>query len=89
MSDTDIASYEKLAAQQHTHRRLSTASISGGVPITGWTQVSANTYSAVVPSLTFVNQLFINNQLIVRTRVPTNFSDYLHYAAPLKDSTQA
>jgi parallel beta-helix repeat protein len=89
MSAVDTAVYTKLAAQEHTHRRLPTASISGGVPITGWTHVSGNTYSAVVPSLAFVNQLFINNQRIVRTRVPTNYSDYLQYAASLKDSTQA
>jgi hypothetical protein len=57
------------------------------MPVTGWTQVSGNTYSAVVPSSLFVNQLFINNQRIVRTRIPMNHSDYLHYAAPLNDST--
>jgi hypothetical protein len=34
----------------------------------------------------FVNQLFINNQRIVRTRVSTNFSDYLHYVASMNDS---
>ena len=89
MSDTDATLYEKLATQEHTHRRLRTASISGGVPITNWTLVSGNTYSASVPSLTFVNQLFINNQRIVRTRVPTNYSEYLQYAASLKDPTQA
>ena len=89
MTSVDTAFYEKLAAGEHTHRRLQTAVISGGVPITGWTQVSGNTYSAVVPSLAYVNQLFINNQRIVRARVPTNFSDYLYYAAPLKDSSQA
>ncbi len=55
----------------------------GGVPVTGWIQISGNTYSAVVSS-----SIFINNQRIVRTRVPTNFSDYLHYAAPLNDSSQ-
>jgi parallel beta-helix repeat protein len=86
MSLEDIAFYEKIAAQEHTHQRLSRAIISGGVLITNWTQVSTNTYSAVVPSSMFVNQLFINNQRIVRTRVPTNFSDYLQYAAPLNDS---
>jgi parallel beta-helix repeat protein len=89
MNTTDVVFYEKLAAQEHTHQRLSRAIISGGVPITGWTQVSGNTYSAVVSSLTFVNQLFINNQRIVRTRVPTNYSNYLYYAASLNGSTQA
>jgi parallel beta-helix repeat protein len=88
MSVEDTAIYERLMDQEHTHQRLPTATISGGVPITGWKQVSGNTYSAVVPSLAFVNQLFINNQRIVRTRVPTNYSDYLHYAAPLNDSTK-
>ena len=89
MSVEDAAVYKEVTAREHTHRRMATATISGGVPITGWTQVSGNTYSAVVPSLKFVNQLFINNQRIVRTRVPTNCSDYLQYAAPLKDPTQA
>ena len=88
MSAADAAFYEKLVTQEPTRRRLPTATISGGVPITGWTQVSGNIYSAAVPSLSFVNQLFINDQRIVRTRVPTNFSDYLHYAAPLNDSVQ-
>ena len=89
MSSADAAFYEKIGVRDETYPRLSTAIISGGVPITRWTQVSANTYSAVVPSLVFVNQLFINNQRIVRTRVPTNFSDYLYYAAPLTDKSQA
>ena len=89
MSCVDAAFYKKIGVQDEIYPQLSTAVISGGVPITGWTQVSGNTYSAVVPNLTFINQLFINNQRIVRTRVPTNFSDYLYYAAPLKDSSQA
>ena len=88
MNDVNTASYTKLADQHATHRRLARASISGGIPISGWTQVSGNTYSAVVPTLSFVNQLFLNNQRIVRTRVPINFSEYLHYAAPLNDSIQ-
>ncbi|CAF2842155.1 unnamed protein product [Rotaria sp. Silwood2] len=88
MSDTDTAVYEELAAREHTHYRLTTASISGGVPVTGWTRISENTYSAVVPSSLFVNQLFVNNKRIVRTRVPRNHSDYLQYAAPLNDSTK-
>ena len=89
MSAVDVAFYAKLAAQEHAHQQLSRAVISGGLPITAWKQVSGNTYSAVVPSSLFVNQLFINNQRIVRTRVPTNYSDYLQYAAPLNDSTRA
>ena len=88
MSTADADLYEKFASRGHIHRRLRTASISGGILITNWTHVSSNTYSAVVPSLVYVNQLFINNQRIVRTRVPKNFSDYLHYAAPLNDSVQ-
>jgi hypothetical protein len=85
--DTDF--YTQLADPDHIYQRLPTASMSGGIPITGWTQVSGNTYSATVPQPIFVNQLFINNQRIVRTRVPTNYSDYLQYAAPFKDPTQA
>jgi hypothetical protein len=86
MSAKDTAVYERLATREHTHQRLTTATISGGVPVTGWTQFSGNTYSAVVPSTLFVNQLFVNNQRIVRTRVPMNHSEYLQYAAPLNDS---
>jgi parallel beta-helix repeat protein len=89
MSAEDTGFYKEIAAQEHTHQRLPTASISGGIPITGWTHVSANTYSATLQQPIFVNQLFINKQRIVRTRVPTNYSDYLQYAAPLKDPTQA
>jgi hypothetical protein len=85
MNAEDTAIYEELAAREHTHQRLSTASISGGIPVTGWTQVSGNTYSAPISQLIFVNQLFVNNQRVVRTRVPTNYSDYLQYVAPLKD----
>ena len=81
--------YEEIIARDHTHRRLPTASISGGIPITGWTQVTANTYNAVVSQPTFVNQLFINDRRVPRSRVPMNFSDYLHYATPLKDPQQA
>jgi parallel beta-helix repeat protein len=89
MSAEDTAFYEEVAAQEHTHRRLSTASISGGIPITGWTQVSGNTYSAAVPQPIFVNQLFVDNRRVVRARVPKNQSDYLQYAASLTDPTQA
>jgi parallel beta-helix repeat protein len=89
MKIEDTIFYERLSIDKYTHQRLSTAVISGGIPITNWTQVSGNTYSAVVPVPTFVTQLFINNQRIVRTRVPTNYSDYLQYAAPLNDSAEA
>ena len=82
--------YSKLLATGgHKYPRSLTATISGGVVITGWNQVSANTYNAVVAPSIFVNQLFINNRRIMRTRVPMNQSDYLHYAAALNDSTQA
>ena len=85
MTALETTTFDQLADQEHTHQRLTRAVISGGVPVTGWKSLGNNTYSVEVPSLTFVTQLFINNQRIVRTRVPTNFSDYLYYAAPLKD----
>ena len=81
--------YEEILAQEQTHRKLSRAVISGGIQVTNWTKVNETTYSAVVPSSIYVNQLFVDDQRIVRTRVPRNYSDYLHYAAPLKDSKQA
>jgi parallel beta-helix repeat protein len=89
MNSADISTYTHIAVQEYAHRRLPTASISGGVLVTGWTKVSGNTYSAVVPQLTFVNQLFVDNKRIVRSRVPMNHSDYLQYAANLKDPNQA
>jgi parallel beta-helix repeat protein len=89
MNTTDTLVYEDLLAREHTHRRLSKAVISGGMPVTGWTLVKENTYSAAAPSSAFINQLFVNNQRIVRTRVPMNHSEYLQYAATLKDSTLA
>ncbi len=89
MNATDIAYYEELATREHRYRRLPMASISGGIPVTGWTPIGNNTYKAVVTQSIFVNQLFINNKRVVRTRVPTNYSEYLYYAAPLKDPTQA
>ena len=89
MNPEDTLFYKKLAAPQDIHQHLETATISGGISITNWTQVSTNTYTAMVPQLLFVNQLFVNNQRIPRTRVPTNFSDYLQYAAPLNGTTAA
>jgi len=86
MNTTDTLVYDELLAHEPTYRRLSRAVISGGVPVTGWTKVNETTYSAVVPSLNFVNQLFVNNRRIPRTRVPMNYSEYLHYATPLNDS---
>ena len=89
MNAEDTHFYEDMVAQEHTHRRLPSASISGGIPITGWTQVATNTYNAAVPQSIFVNQLFADNRRVVRSRVPMNFSDYLHYAAPLTDPQKA
>ncbi|CAF4180409.1 unnamed protein product [Rotaria sp. Silwood2] len=89
MSDKDAAFYEELATSEHTHRRLPTASISGGIPITGWISLGNNTYKAVVTQPIFVNQLFVANRRIVRTRIPMNQSEYLQYDAPLQDPNQA
>ena len=36
--------------------------------------------------MNFVNQLFINNRRIPRTRVPMNYSEHLYYVAPINDS---
>lgn len=57
--------------------------------MTGWTQISRNTYRAIVPSSLLINQLFVNDKRIPRTRVPMNHSDYLQYAASLKDPITA
>jgi parallel beta-helix repeat protein len=89
MRAEDIAFYEGLAASAHTYRRLPTASISGGIPVTGWTSVGDNTYKAVVTQPIFVNQLFVDNRRIVRTRLPMNQSEYFQYDAPLQDPNQA
>jgi parallel beta-helix repeat protein len=89
MNAEDTAVYEEVAAREHTHQRLSTASISGGIPVTGWTQIAGNLYTVTISQPIFVNQLFVNNRRILRTRVPMNPSDYLQYAAPLKDPTKA
>ena len=90
MSLTDTLAYEHLLlTHEPTHRRLTKAIISGGMPVTGWTKVNETTYSAVVPSSIYVNQLFVDDRRIVRTRVPMNHSEYLYYAASLNDSTQA
>ena len=89
MSMKKSAFYDKLIGVEQADRRLAKASISGGMAITGWTQIGANTYSAVLSQPVFVNQLFVENRRIPRTRVPVNYSDYLQYAAPLEDSEQA
>ena len=81
--------YQELIAQEQTHQRLPTASINRGMQITGWKQVSGNIYNATLEQPIFVNQLFVRDQRIVRTRVSKNYSDYLQYAAPLKDASQA
>jgi hypothetical protein len=80
MNDNDVSFYKDSIASESTHRRLSTAVISGGIPITDWTAVGNNTYKSVITQEIFVNQLFVNNERIVRSRVPTNYSEYLHYA---------
>jgi hypothetical protein len=89
MNDNDIAFYKELAASEHIHRRLATAVISGGIPVTDWIAIGNNTYKAVITQPIFVNQLFVNNKRIVRSRVPTNYSEYLQYAAAFIDSIQA
>ena len=89
MNAVDTLFYAQLAKREHIHRQLPTARISGGIPVTGWTALINNTYKANITQPIFANQLFVNNQRIGRTRVPTNASDYLHYVAPLNDSTQA
>ncbi len=89
MNAEDIDFYKKVAAREHEHRRLPMASISGGIPITNWTRINENTFSATLSLPVFVTQLFIENQRIVRTRVPMNHSDYLYYAASLNNSVLA
>ena len=89
MKTEDTALYEKIVTSKYTHRRLRTASISGGIEVTGWTAIGDNTYKATVPSTMFINQLFVNNQRIPRTRVPMNQSNYLQYETPLKEPSQA
>ncbi len=65
MSTDDTEIYAKLAAHKHEYRKLPTASISGGVLVTGWKQVSANTYSAVVAPWIYVNQFTSEMRLII------------------------
>ncbi|CAF1333226.1 unnamed protein product [Adineta ricciae] len=88
--NNEIASfYEKIAINDSEYSRLPHASISGGIPITGWTTTGGNIYTATVPQPIFVNQLFANNQRVSRTRLPLNQSYYFQYAAPLQDPNQA
>ncbi|CAF0926453.1 unnamed protein product [Rotaria sp. Silwood1] len=88
--NTDMtAFYEELIVRDHTYRRLSRASISGGMPITHWIEIDDDVYKAVVPSTVYVNQLFADDRRIIRTRIPMNQSAYLQYEAPLNDPNQA
>ncbi|CAF0973079.1 unnamed protein product, partial [Rotaria magnacalcarata] len=79
MKDEDTAFYEQFTAREQIPRRLSRASISGGVPITNWTDLGSNVYKAIVPSTILVNQLFVDNQRFSRSRLPTDPSLYLQY----------
>ena len=83
MNSADLKLFE------HMPKKLSSATLSGGILITNWTSMGNNTYSAIVSDPIYVNQLFMNNHRVMRTRVPTNQSDYLRYAASLNDSTEA
>ncbi len=85
MNITDALVYEQMLTHEPNHRRLVKAVISGGMLVTEWRKVNETTYSAVVPSSIYVNQLFVNDRRIVRTRVPTTYSDYRRYAAPIND----
>ena len=85
MNSADV----KLFEQEYMPKKLSSATLSGGSLITNWTSIGNNTYSAIVSQPIYVNQLFMNNYRVMRTRIPANQSDYLRYAASLNDSTEA
>ncbi len=70
--------------QEHTHQRLPTTSI-----LVVEYRSPVNMFSATIQQPVFVNQLFVNNQRVVRARVSKDDSDYLQYATPLKDPSQA
>ena len=73
-------------------REVRAATISGGVaiPAGNWTKVSANVYSAPLPyRASDVSQLFINNNRIVRSRVPVDQWQYLQYEANFNDTELA
>ncbi|CAF0741905.1 unnamed protein product [Adineta ricciae] len=89
MNIKDTVYYRKYLSPNHPHRLLSKASISGGIPVTGWTSIGNNVYQATVTTSAFINQLFVNNQRIPRTRTPVDPSTYLQYDAPLSDPNQA
>jgi len=86
MSSVHADLYDNLSDQHH---RLTKARISGGMVLSNWTSIGNNTYTTVVPSSVYANQLFINNQRIGRARVPADHSEYLQFAAPLNNSVQA
>ncbi|CAF3120010.1 unnamed protein product [Rotaria sp. Silwood2] len=83
------AFYDELIVRDHTYRRLSRASISGGMPITHWIEIDDDVYKAVVPLTVYVNQLFADDRRIIRTRIPIDQSAYLQYEASLNDPNQA
>lgn len=89
MSVQDVSFIRKRLAREHARQRLPRASISGGMPITNWTAAGTNLYQATVTAPIFVNQLFVNNRRVVRTRYPSDPSEYLRYAAELPDPSQA
>ena len=89
MSVKDASFCRRRLSREHARHRLSRASISGGLPITNWTSTGANLYKATVTAPVFVNQLFVNNRRIARTRFPTDPSEYLYYRAELPDPGQA
>ena len=61
--------------------------ISGGIAVTNWTRADSRTWTAPTPPRVTgdVTQLFIDDVRIPRSRVPGNFSEFLHYAQPLTD----
>ena len=89
MNDSDAHFYKDFVGSEGVHRRLTSAVISGGIPVTNWIATGNNVYKTIINQPIFVNQLFINNQRIVRTRVPTNHSDFLQFAAPLSNPSDA
>jgi len=89
MTREDADYYDRIAVTGQDYQRLTMASISGGIPIDNWKQTQGNIYAATVSQPIYINQLFIDDQRIVRTRVPRNFSNYLQYAAALSDKNQA
>ncbi|UJR14456.1 hypothetical protein I4U23_001453 [Adineta vaga] len=89
MNVNDVMLYQKQIFSKYVHRLLPKASVSGGIPVTGWISMGGNVYQANVTTSVFINQLFVNTQRIPRTRVPMNPSTYLQYEAPLSDPNQA